>query len=76
MWGACYYVLMTGDTSFNTMLEQAGNFLLDKQINDEKDPRNGLLRGGYGAYNMEDYSYSPVEIEWCSTEHNCISTVS
>lgn len=71
VWGACYYVLMTGDASFNTMLEQAGNFLLNMQINDEKDPRNGLLRGGYGAYNMKDYSYSPVEMEWCSTEHNC-----
>ena len=33
-----------------------------------KDPRYGLLRGGYGAYDSE-YRYSDVEIEWCSTEH-------
>lgn len=71
VWGACYYVLKTGDTKFNTMLEQAGYFLLEMQVNDPADPRDGLLRGGYGAYNMADYSYSPTEIEWCSTEHNC-----
>lgn len=71
VWGACYYVLVTGDESFNDMLAQAGDFLLNMQINDEKDPRYGLLRGGYGLYNMSDYSYDPTEIEWCSTEHNC-----
>lgn len=71
VWGACYYTLVTGDESFNDMLERAGQFLLNMQINDEKDPRHGLLRGGYGTYNMSDYSYEPTEIEWCSTEHNC-----
>lgn len=71
VWGACYYTLVTGDMTFRSMLEQAGYFLLNMQVSDKEDPRYGLLRGGYGSYNMADYSYIDIEIEWCSTEHNC-----
>jgi hypothetical protein len=71
VWGMCYYVLITGDRSHIGMIKSAGDWLLYRQITDEEDPRYGLLTGGYGAYNMADYSYDPVEIEWCSTEHQC-----
>lgn len=44
---------------------------MSKQVTDSSDPRYGLMTGGYGSYNMEDYSYSGEEIEWCSVEHQC-----
>ena len=71
IWGACYYTLESGDRSFVEMIKKAGDFLISRQITNTNDPRYGLMAGGYGAYNMEDYSYSGVEIEWCSTEHQC-----
>ena len=69
--GMCYYTLKTGDEKFVDMIVRAGDWLLSRQITDEKDRRFGLLTGGYGSYNMDDYSYVEGEIEWCSTEHNC-----
>ena len=71
LWGACYYALVTGDTTYNEMIKKAGDFLISRQITDTKDPRYGLLKGGYGTYNFDDYSYIEGEIEWCSTEHQC-----
>jgi len=71
LWGACYYALTTGDTAYNEMIKKAGDFLISRQITDTKDPRYGLLKGGYGTYDFDDYSYIEGEIEWCSTEHQC-----
>ncbi len=69
--GMCYYTLKTGDTQYLDMIRKAGDWLLTRQITDKTDKRYGLLTGGYGSYNMDDYSYIEEEIEWCSTEHNC-----
>ena len=69
--GMCYYTLKTGDTQYLDMLRKAGDFLLTRLITDKSDKRYGLLTGGYGSYNRNDYSYIEGEIEWCSTEHNC-----
>lgn len=71
VWGACYYTMESGDRDFVKMIKKAGDWLVSKQITDSSDPRYGLMTGGYGSYNMEDYSYSGEEIEWCSVEHQC-----
>lgn len=71
VWGACYYTLESGDRDFVKMIKKAGDWLVSKQVTDSSDPRYGLMTGGYGSYNMEDYSYSGEEIEWCSVEHQC-----
>lgn len=75
VWGICYAVLQMGgfgDKSYGwkEMLEKAGEWILSRQVTDAKDPRYGLLRGGYGIYD-NDYNYTATEIEWCSTEHQC-----
>ena len=70
VWGMCYYALTTGDREFEPMIRRAADWLCGRQITEPGDPRYGLLTGGYGAY-AEDYSYSDVEIEWCSVEHQC-----
>lgn len=69
--GMCYYTLKTGDEQFLDVIRKAGDWLLSRQITDKTDKRFGLLTGGYGSYNRDDYSYVEGEIEWCSTEHNC-----
>ncbi len=75
VWGACYALLQM-DTfcdesfGFKKMLKKAGEWILSRQVTDPKDPRYGLLRGGYGAYD-NDYNYTEVDIEWCSVEHQC-----
>ena len=71
VWGACYYTLESGDRRFINMIKKAGDWLVSKQVTDTDDPRYGLMTGGYGSYDMEDYSYSDEEIEWCSVEHQC-----
>ena len=71
IWGMCYYTLETGDRSYVGMIEKAGDWMISRQITDTKDPRYGLMTGGIGAYNMEDYSYVDTDIEWCSVEHQC-----
>lgn len=73
VWGMCYYVMSSGDRDekWIKMIAEATAFIVGRQITDEEDPRYGLLTGGYGAYNMDDYSYIDIEIKWCSTEHNC-----
>ena len=71
IWGMCYYTLETGDRSYVGMIERAGDWMISRQITDTKDPRYGLMTGGIGAYNMEDYSYVDTDIEWCSVEHQC-----
>ena len=53
------------------MIKKAGDWLVSKQVTDTDDPRNCHMTGGYGSYDMEDYSYSDEEIEWCSVEHQC-----
>ncbi len=52
------------------MIQSAADWLCSKQITKPGDPRYGLLTGGHGAY-ASDYSYSDIEIEWCSVEHQC-----
>ena len=69
--GMCYYTLKTGDRQYLDVIRKAGDWLLSRQVTDKADRRYGLLTGGYGSYNMDDYSYMEGEIEWCSTEHNC-----
>lgn len=69
VWGMCYYAIQSGDTTYNEMINKAGEWLLAQQVLDTSDKRYGLLKGGKGAYST-DYVYSPTEIEWCSTEHN------
>lgn len=71
VWGACYYTMESGDRGFVKMIKKAGDWLVSKQVTDSSDPRYGLMTGGYGSYNMEDYSYSGEEIGWCSVEHQC-----
>lgn len=70
VWGACYYTLKSGDTSYVDMIKNAGEWLLARQITDSTDARYGLLTGGVGNYDA-DYVYNNANIEWCSTEHNC-----
>ena len=77
VWGACYAMIEMADAGmdvsrFKGMLEKAGKWLLSKQVTDVKDPRYGLITGGYGAYD-NDYNYTAEEIEWCSIEHQCSS---
>ena len=69
--GMCYYTLKTGDGQFVDVMRKAGDWLLSRQVTDKGDKRYGLLTGGYGSYDPDDYSYIAGEIEWCSTEHNC-----
>ena len=71
VWGACYYTLESGDRRFINMIKKAGDWLVSKQVTDTDDPRYGLMTGGYGSYDLENYSYSGEEIEWCSVEHQC-----
>lgn len=71
VWGACYYTLESGDRDFAKMIKKSGDWLVSKQVTDSADPRYGLMTGGYGSYNMDGYSYSGEEIEWCSVEHQC-----
>ena len=71
LWGMCYYTMESRDKTFLKMIEKTGDYLLSRQVTDKSDARYGLLKGGYGSYNMEDYSYNAEEIEWCSVEHQC-----
>ena len=71
IWGMCYYTLETGDRSYVEMIEKGGDWMIGRQITDNEDPRYGLMTGGIGSYNMSDYSYIDVDIEWCSVEHQC-----
>lgn len=70
VWGMCYYAIKTKDYTYNDMIKKAGEWLLSQQVTDSLDNRYGLLKGGFGEYSA-DYIYSPTQIEWCSTEHNC-----
>lgn len=75
VWGISYAVLQMGgfgnkSYGWKEMLEKAGEWILSRQVTDTKDPRYGLIRGGYGSYD-NDYNYTEDEIEWCSTEHQC-----
>ncbi|MDR1154089.1 MAG: hypothetical protein LBL04_05210 [Bacteroidales bacterium] len=63
VWGMCYYTMLSGDRSYMTMIDNAGTWLIQRQITTTTDVRFGLLRGGYQA----DGSL----IEWCSTENQC-----
>ena len=71
IWGMCYYTLESGNKDYLEMIEKGGDWLISRQITDTSDPRYGLLTGGIGSYNQEDYSYIDVDIEWCSVEHQC-----
>jgi hypothetical protein len=70
VWGMCYYTLKSGDRSFLSVIEKASEWLLGRQVKNTSDIRYGLLTGGIGNYG-DNYGYSGVQIEWCSTEHNC-----
>lgn len=71
IWAMCYYTLETGDRSYVDMIKKGGDWLISRQITDTRDPRYGLMTGGIGSYNFDDYSYIDEEIEWCSVEHQC-----
>lgn len=71
IWGMCYYTLETGDRTYVEMIKKGGDWMIGRQITDTDDPRYGLMTGGIGSYNQEDYSYIDVDIEWCSVEHQC-----
>ena len=71
LWGMCYYTLETGDRSYVNIIRKGGDWMISRQVTDTKDPRYGLMTGGIGAYNMEDYSYIDTDIEWCAVEHQC-----
>jgi hypothetical protein len=54
------------------------DYILSQMVEDRYDERYGLVRGGYGLYELK---YDPVQkeviqpfidqpVEWCSTEHN------
>jgi len=61
VWGMCYYALLSSDRSYDTMIINAGTWLLGRQVNNTSDLRHGLLMGGF-----EDGE----EYKWCSTENN------
>lgn len=71
VWGMAYYMLTTNDRAHLDMVTRAADWLLGQQVQNREDLRYGLLKGGYGLYNMNDYSYDPTTIEWCSIEHQC-----
>jgi hypothetical protein len=56
---------------YSNRLEHAiilADFLLTRRVEDSKDPRNGLFRGGFGEIKKD--RFVEKEIEWVSTEHN------
>lgn len=53
------------------MIQKGGEWMISRQITDINDPRYGLLTGGIGSYNQEDYSYVEGDIGWCAVEHQC-----
>lgn len=69
VWGMCYYVLESGDTSYNKMISRAGEWILTRQVLDKNDIRYGLLTGGYGRYDG-NYAFIEGDMDWCSIEHN------
>ncbi len=64
------YQRMTGDARYLVTARRTADYLLTQQVTDPSDPRFGLLRGGHGNYNTTDWSFTPGQIEWISTEHN------
>jgi len=61
VWGMCYYALISGDSSYSSMINAAGTWLLGRQVNNINDKCHGLLKGGFDENG---------EIQWCSTENN------
>lgn len=66
VWGMCYYALKSEDSSYNTMINKAGAWLLRRQVTSSADIRYGLLKGGFRYL-----SGTLQEHTWCSTEHQC-----
>jgi len=54
------------------------NYIISRMVQDREDKRYGLVKGGYGEYNLKyDATLGKVvenfidrPIRWCSTEHN------
>jgi hypothetical protein len=69
----CYayalYMEMTKDYTPALYLQKMLGFLLTLEFTGS-GLRNGLLLGGYGAYEDPGYHYVPGLRDWCSTEHN------
>ncbi len=63
---------------FLDMAEKIARYVLNHQIRDQSDKRNGLVTGGWATYSLEmpDEADTPVEeysepnITWVSMEHN------
>ncbi|MBI4166072.1 MAG: hypothetical protein HY508_10115, partial [Acidobacteria bacterium] len=64
-----FYMEATADPSPALSLQKMLSFLLALESADA-DLRNGLLKGGYGAFLDPGYHYEPGLREWVSTEHN------
>lgn len=59
------------------LAHRAAAYLMDQQLAAEGDPRDGLVRGGFGTYRYEPAAdggvierYTPGPIAWASIEHN------
>ena len=63
------YQRITGDARYLDAARQAADYLLTQQVEDEGDPRFGLLRGGHGSYDS-NWNFTAGQLEWVSTEHN------
>jgi hypothetical protein len=65
------YYRATNDPQFLDEAERAADYLLsEQQLKDPVDPRDGLIRGGFGTYTRVTSDFLSEPIEWVSTEHN------
>src|SRR6185312_3661085 len=59
-----------------TLAHHAAGYLIAHQLSRAKDPRDGLVLGGYGSiYYLEEHGdvrehYEPGDLAWASVEHN------
>jgi hypothetical protein len=65
-----FYQRLTTDLGFEAIARRTGDYLLTLQVMDPEDPRYGLLKGGYGAWNIETWRFQEGYKEWVSTEHH------
>lgn len=64
------YHRVTNDPQFLDEAKRAADYLISKQqVDSLGDPRDGLIRGGFGTY-LPDSTFVNQNIEWVSTEHN------
>lgn len=64
------YHRVTNDPQFLDEAKRAADYLIsEQQVDSPGDPRDGLIRGGFGSY-LPDSTFVNQNIEWVSTEHN------